>query len=103
MDQWLMSKNKTCFISTSAVAPARPHPPALHRHPGPHRLDHAKRPRALEEAIGRRQPAGRGEGEDECRAARLERVEHEHRGHGDEAEERESVHCLPYPSKARWA
>src|SRR5271155_2860180 len=58
----------------------------------PDQLDDPERPRALQEAVGRPQPAGDGEGQHEPAAAVLEPIGDEHRCDSEEAEGRQAVH-----------
>jgi len=67
-------------------------PPASECDARPDELDDAERPRALEEAVGRRRQARSREGEDEPCGAILEGIEHEHGSDRDRAERREEIH-----------
>src|SRR5882724_5293865 len=58
-------------------------PPPPRRYAGPNGLDQAKRPRTLQEAVGRTQQARTGEGENEPLAAFFQRIENQHGGYGE--------------------
>src|SRR5208282_5592320 len=66
--------------------------PAPERHDAPDQLDNPERPGALQEAVSRAQPAGDGKGQHEPAATVLEGIGDEHRRHGEEAEEGQTVH-----------
>lgn len=60
-------------------------PPAPHRHGSPDGFDHTERPSALKKSVRGAQRAGHSECQGKPGAAVLERIAHEHRGHGKKA------------------
>lgn len=66
--------------------------PAAEGDQGPDALDESERPRALQEAIDRREGARGGKTQNEPVAAILERVASHHDGHGKEAEGGQGIH-----------
>src|ERR1700722_15080584 len=75
-----------------ALGPQHSGPPTIDGDASPYRLHQAERPRALQKAVDRAQRAGRGEGENEPRAAILQRIEDQHGGDGRETEKTERTH-----------
>lgn len=80
------------WVSPSGRGGVRAVPPAPECDAGPDEFHDSERPRALEEAVGGGRQARSREGKDEWRRAIFERVEDEHRRHGERAECRKAVH-----------
>ena len=70
----------------------RPGRPASHRDGRPDQLDHAERPRPLQEAIGGPERARSRERQHEPPASSFERIADDHRGDREQAEERQEIH-----------
>src|SRR5262249_22941615 len=77
---------------------AGPPQPANHGDARPYGLDQAEGPGPLQESIGRAHQAGAGEGQDEPVRAPFQGVGHQHGGDGEEAEQRQGVHCGAIPA-----
>ena len=67
-------------------------PPAPKGHDGPYRLDDSEGPRALQKPVDGAERAGAGETEDKPVAAILEMITNEHRRHGKEAKDCQTIH-----------
>jgi hypothetical protein len=66
----------------------------MQSHDRPDSLHHAKRPRALQEAIDGAERAGPGERQNEPRAAIFHGIAEQHGGDGEQAEGGKCVHVV---------
>jgi hypothetical protein len=78
-------------VSVGVSAPDIPTPRGNER---PNGFNETERPRALQKTIDGAEDTGPREREDEPATALLERIAHQHRRHGEEPEECETIHAL---------
>ena len=85
-------RSETGTPAGNSLAPGRSRgsfglPPPVQGYTRPDKLNRAKGPRALEEAVDGSQKAGKGKSQSEDRRARLQRVEDNHRRNCKQAKE----------------
>src|SRR6185369_9512298 len=73
--------------------------PAFQGNERPHSFDQSERPRSLHKAVNRSEGASEGKAENAPRARIFKRIEEQHQGDSQQAEERQRVKCHCRPSR----